>query len=202
MSQDLFVNKSKHWDMKSRRVEGAKAIAQTIMQNISLNKKMHLMDFGAGTGLLSYCISDKIAKVTAVDSSPSMLEVFREKADDFACETDILELDFSKDKLDSNMKFDGIVSSMTIHHIEHTEEMLQKMYALLIPNGFIALADLDTEKGDFHSDNRGVFHFGFDRESLKEMAERVGFREVKVYDANTIHKSQASYGVFLLVGYR
>jgi len=202
MSKDLFADKSKHWDMKSRRVQGAKAIAETIMENVSLNKKMHLMDFGAGTGLLSYCISDKIAKVTAVDNSPSMLEVFHEKSDNFRCETDVLELDFSKDTLASNMKFDGIVSSMTIHHIEDIKVMLKKMYDLLTPNGFIALADLDTEKGDFHSDNRGVFHFGFDREKLMELAQKVGFKEVKMVDANTINKPQATYGVFLLMGYK
>jgi len=202
MSRDLFADKSKHWDMKSMRVQGAKAIAQTIMENISLTKEMHLMDFGAGTGLLSYCMSDKIAKVTAVDNSPSMLEVFHEKADGFACETDVLELDFSKDTLASNIKFDGIVSSMTLHHIEDTEAMLKKMYDLLTPNGFIALADLDTEKGDFHSDNNGVFHFGFDREMLKELAKKVGFKEVKIVNANTINKPQATYGVFLLLGYK
>jgi len=202
MSKDLFANKSKHWDMKSRRVQGAKAIAEMIMKNISLTKEMHLMDFGAGTGLLSYCLSDKIAKVTAVDNSPSMLEVFREKADGFGCETALLELDFSKDDLDTNLKFDGIVSSMTIHHIEDTEAMLQKMYALLTPKGFIALADLDSEKGDFHSDNTGVFHFGFDREVLVELAQKVGFKEVTMVDANTINKPQASYGVFLLLGYK
>jgi len=202
MSKDLFAKKSKHWDMKSRRVQGAKAIAETIMKNVSLNKEMHLMDFGAGTGLLSYCMSDKIAKVTAVDNSPSMLEVFREKADGFACETDVLELDFSKNTLNSNIKFDGIVSSMTIHHIENTEEMLIKMYNLLAPNGFIALADLDTEKGDFHSDNTGVFHFGFDRDHLIELAQKVGFKEVKMVDANIIKKPQATYEVFLLLGYK
>ena len=91
---------------------------------------------------------------------------------------------------------------MPIHHIEDIEAMLQKMYGLLTPKGFVALADLETEKGDFHSDNRGVFHFGFDPEMLKTMAEKVGFREVRLYDANTIYKPQASYGVFLLVGYR
>ena len=202
MSKDLFAKKSKHWDMKSRRVQGAKAIATTILEYVPLNKKMHLMDFGAGTGLLSYFLSDKIAKVTAVDNSPSMLEVFRQKADGFGCETDVLELDFSKDVLENEVKFDGIVSSMTIHHIEDIEAMLQKMYGLLTSKGFIALADLKTEKGDFHSDNRGVFHFGFDPEMLKVMAERVGFREVQLYHANTIDKPQASYGVFLLVGYR
>lgn len=202
MRKDLFLNKSKHWDMNSKRVQGAKAIADKIMEHVSLNKTMHLMDFGAGTGLLSYCLSEQIGKVTAVDNSPSMLEVFKEKSDDFSCETEVLELDFSHETLDTKSTFDGIVSSMTIHHLEDSEAMLKKMYELLPQNGFIALADLDTEKGDFHSDNRGVFHFGFERENLQKIAQKVGFREVQFYEANSINKPHATYTVFLMVGYK
>jgi cyclopropane fatty-acyl-phospholipid synthase-like methyltransferase len=202
MTKDLFLTKSKHWDMNSKRVQGAKAIADKIMEHVSLKKTMHLMDFGAGTGLLSYCLSEQIRKVTAIDNSPSMLEVFKEKSDDFRCETEVLELDFSHETLDTKSRFDGIISSMTIHHLEDSEAMLQKMYNLLPQNGFIALADLDTEKGDFHSDNAGVFHFGFERESLQHIAQKVGFREVKFYEANTINKPHATYTVFLMVGYK
>ena len=202
MRKDLFAEKSKHWDMNSKRVQGAKSIADTIIKNISLIKEMHLMDFGAGTGLLSYCLSEKIGKITAVDNSPSMLEVFHEKSEDFFCPTEVLEMDFTTETFPQNTQFDGIISSMTIHHVEDTELMLKKMYALLPKNGFIALADLDKEKGDFHSDNTGVFHFGFEREKLGDLAKKVGFREVKFHNANTIKKPHANYEVFLLTAQR
>lgn len=201
MKKDLFAQKSKDWDENSKRVQGAKAIADAIVKNIELNSGMHIMDFGAGTGLLSYCLSNDVAKVTAMDNSPSMLEVFLEKSEEFGCITEVMELDLSED-VPTGLVFDGIVSSMTIHHLKDTEAMLSKMYALLPDNGFIALADLDIEDGTFHSDNEGVFHFGFKRENLVKLAEKVGFKEVKIETANTINKPHKSFPVFLLTAKR
>ena len=195
-SKDLFEKKSKSWDMNSKRVQGAKAISSAILNNINLDRSMKIMDLGAGTGLLSYFLSEHVGYITAVDNSPSMLEVFEEKSEEFACPTSILNVDFANELL--NETFDGIVSSMTIHHIENTREMFHKLYTLLPKNGFIALADLDTETGDFHSDNEGVFHFGFNRRELDEYARDAGFKEVEFFTANTIKKPHASYSVFLM----
>jgi cyclopropane fatty-acyl-phospholipid synthase-like methyltransferase len=52
-NKDLFANKSKSWDMSSMRVQNAKAIADLIIENTALKSTMDIMDFGAGTGLLS-----------------------------------------------------------------------------------------------------------------------------------------------------
>ena len=183
--------------MNSKRVKNAQAIADSILKNINLNKDMHIMDFGAGTGLLSYFISEHINKVTAIDNSPSMLEKFREKSSLFACHTEALELDLSKE-LPDNLIYDGIISSMTIHHIEDIEDMLTKMYNMIPKDGFIALADLDTEDGTFHSDNEGVFHFGFDRNDLEKIAKKVGFRDICFETASTIKKPHQTFTVFLM----
>jgi len=196
-NKDLFAHKSKSWDFNSKRVTSAKAIAETISQNIKLDKSMHIMDFGAGTGLLSYFLSDKVAKVTAIDNSISMLDIFREKSSLFKSPTEVLELDLTKN-VPSNLLFDGIVSSMTIHHIKNIEDILQKMYNMLPPSGFIALADLDSEDGSFHSDNIGVFHFGFNRDELKSIAQKVGFKMIKFETANIIKKSHKDFSIFLM----
>ena len=196
-NKDLFAHKSKSWDFNSKRVTSAKAIAETISQNIKLDKSMHIMDFGAGTGLLSYFLSDKVAKVTAIDNSISMLDVFREKSSLFKSPTEILELDLTKN-VPSNLLFDGIVSSMTIHHIKNIEDILQKMYNMLPYSGFIALADLDSEDGSFHSDNIGVFHFGFNRDELKSIAQKVGFKMIKFETANIIKKPHKDFSIFLM----
>jgi cyclopropane fatty-acyl-phospholipid synthase-like methyltransferase len=200
-TKDLFAHKSKEWDANSKRVQGAKAIADSILKKIDLKSNMHIMDFGAGTGLLSYCLSHRIGKVTAIDNSPSMLEVFAEKASLFNCSTEMMELDLSRD-VPSHLLFDGIVSSMTIHHIKNIEDMLNKMYHMLPDGGFIALADLDSEDGTFHSDNEGVFHFGFDREEIVSIAKRVGFEDVEIETANIIKKPHSDFGVFLLTAKR
>ena len=196
MNTDLFANKSKSWDMSSMRVQNAQGIASLIAQNIKLNKDMEIMDFGAGTGLLSYFVAQKVHKIIAVDNSPSMLKEFHAKKSEFACETEILECDLSQENIDK--EFDGIISSMTIHHLEDTKALFAKFYKMLKPQGFIAIADLDTENGSFHSDNTGVYHFGFDRSTLENIAQELGFKNIKFELANTIKKPQNEFNVFLM----
>ena len=193
---DHFANKSKSWDMNSTRVQNAKGIAQLIVNNIKIDKSMELMDFGAGTGLLSYFIAPYIKKIVAVDNSPSMLLEFENKCDEFSCHTEIIERDLSSDTLER--KFDGIISSMTIHHLEDIPALFSKLYTMLDEGGFIAIADLDSEDGSFHSDNTGVFHYGFDRQLLTRYAKEVGFSDITFSLANEISKPHATFTVFLM----
>ena len=193
---DYFANKSKTWDMNSKRVQNAKGIAELIVNNIKLNKSMEIMDFGAGTGLLSYFVAPYVEKIVAVDSSPSMLLEFQNKCGQFSCHTELVEKDLSTDTLER--KFDGIISSMTIHHLEDIPALFSKFYDMLDEHGFIAIADLDSEDGTFHSDNEGVFHYGFDRQKLAKYAQDAGFKDVTFSLANKISKPHAEFTVFLM----
>ncbi|MFT7824266.1 MAG: class I SAM-dependent methyltransferase [Sulfurimonas sp.] len=195
-NNDLFAHKSKSWDMSSRRVKNAKAIADLIVKNIKLDKSMEIMDLGAGTGLLSYFIAPFVGKIMAVDSSPSMLKEFESKCDEFACKTEVIEIDIVK--YDIRERYDGVISSMTIHHIEDIPALLSRLYDMVEDDGFIALADLDIEDGTFHSDNTGVYHYGFDRPALEAYAKEAGFSEVSFSTASTISKPHADFTVFLM----
>ena len=199
-STDHFANKSKSWDMNSKRVQNAQEIAKAIDNTVTLHKDMTLMDFGAGTGLLSFCLSDKISKVIAVDNSASMLEEFHSKASEFKCETEILQIDLSTQLIERT--FDGIISSMTLHHLENIQALFSKFYEMLEKDGFIALADLDTEDGTFHSDNTGVFHYGFDRNLLQDIAQKVGFKDISFQTVSIIKKPQCDFSVFLMTAHK
>ncbi len=200
MKKDHFAHKSKSWDMSDKRVKNAQAIADDIVRTIPLNKDMTLMDFGAGTGLLSYFVSPRVGKIVAVDNSPSMLEMFQEKREEFACEIEILQVDLSHEKLER--LFDGIISSMTIHHIEDIEALFATLYAMLEDGGFIAIADLDSEDGSFHSDNEGVFHYGFERDMFAQVAKKVGFRDISFDTVSTIQKPHNDFTIFMMRAYK
>ena len=192
--KDLFAHKSKTWDTESGSAQTAKNIAELIVKNIRLNNTMEVMDFGAGTGLLGYFVSQYVDKIVAVDNSPAMLLELKNK--DFPSKLEVLEKDLSVESIDK--MFDGIISSMTIHHLKDTEALFSKMYNMLKVGGFMAIADLDTEDGSFHSDNTGVFHHGFDRDVLQGLAQNVGFKEVKFTLASTISKPKGTFTVFLM----
>ena len=198
MSKDYFEQKAESYDKDANRVGNVDNIANSILRSFTFNKNMHIMDFGSGTGLLLERVAPFIKKITAVDVSEAMTKQLSEKIKNLDCEVEILQLDLTKTKLD--MKFDGIISSMTMHHIKDTQEMFNDFYSMLKDNGVIAIADLDTEEGNFHTEDTGVFHFGFDRNAFQDKAIAAGFKNVKIITASIDEKPHGNYPVFLLTG--
>lgn len=200
MNRDWFEDKAPDYEKNSKRVQNVDNIARAIIGCTPLNRDMHLMDFGSGTGLLLERIAPYVGKITAVDVSPAMNAQLRGKRDSLDCELDILEIDLEHSQINGN--FDGIISSMTMHHVEDVAAMLARFHALLKDDGFIAIADLDAEDGSFHSEDTGVHHHGFAREAMLRMAGAAGFRDVSVTEASIVRKPQGDYPVFLLKGIR
>ena len=194
--KDFFAAKAKDYDNEKSRTQNVSTIAQTILQEVSFSKEMNIMDFGSGTGLLLSEIAPYVGKITAVDISSAMTEVLKSKKEEIKCSLQIVQMDLTKEPLDK--KFDAIISSMTIHHIEDTLSLFKKFHSLLQDNGTIAIADLDTENGSFHTEDTGVFHYGFDRNEFVKMVENAGFKDIKIQNSSTIVKPNANYSVFLL----
>lgn len=196
MSKDFFDQKAHIYDTDDKRVSNVENIANAIISSVSLNKKMRLMDFGSGTGLLLERIAPFVRKITAIDISKSMNDQLDKKRGSIDCEIDILEIDLESTNITD--KFDGIISSMTMHHVKDIQVMFAKLYSVLNDGGFIAISDLDKEDGSFHTEDTGVYHFGFERDAITSVANQAGFREVKVVDASVMHKPHGEFPVFLL----
>lgn len=91
---------------------------------------------------------------------------------------EIIEENLSKEK-DLERHFNGIISSMTMHHIDDVQRMFGILSSMLKSTGFMAIADFDSEDGSFHEEDTGVFHHGFDRKALSELAQNVGFTNIR-----------------------
>ncbi len=197
--KDYFHEKSKVYEKEPARVGNVTNIADAILTKLSYDKTTtHLMDFGSGTGLLTAKIAPYVKKITTVDISPSMNEQLRAKQEALACELAMLELDLVTHELDET--FDGIISSMTIHHVEDVQALFHKFHSMLNSGGTIALADLDKEDGTFHSEDTGVFHFGFDQEEFAALAKNAGFEDVTIEIVSIAKKPYGEYPIFLLTG--
>lgn len=187
-----FDQAAQTWDKKPTRVILAENVAKAIKAHLPLTSDMDLLDFGAGTGLLSLEILPLVRSITAVDTSAKMLEVLDEKGapDVTTCCVDIFTEAFEQ-------RFDAVVSSMVMHHISDTKALFERIHTLLHEGGRIAFADLYKEDGSFHDDNRGVHHFGFDPDELKALLEAAGFTDVLFHTAHTFQKHQ-EFPVFLM----
>ncbi|WP_299873568.1 class I SAM-dependent methyltransferase [uncultured Cocleimonas sp.] len=196
MNKDFFEHKADVYEKDDKRVSNVENIANTVIENVKFDPTMHLMDFGSGTGLLLERIAPFVQKITAIDISKSMIEQLDKKRNSLSCEIDIREIDLVTE--DITETFDGIISSMTMHHVKDINAMFDKFYSLLNDGGIIAISDLDKEDGSFHTEDTGVFHFGFERDEIALAAKQAGFDEVNVVDASVMHRPEGVFPVFLL----
>ena len=197
--QDHFKDRAKNWDKGSTRVQGALTIADAINKEIKLTKDMEILDFGIGTGLLGFEIAKSVKKIYGVDTSAKMIEKLKEK-NTAELHIETYCQDIVTNPIDKT--FNGLVSSMTLHHVKDLKAFFTTIYKNIKIDGFIAIADLQSEDGTFHSDNSGVFHFGFNEEELKKIVLTCGFSDVKFKHINTINKPHGDFGIFLLTARR
>ncbi len=200
-----FDREAAAWDENPARVKLAEDVAGTMLRQAAVNAEMDALDFGCGTGLLTLRLASSVRSVVGVDSSQGMLDVLAAKvAKGNMTNVKTLCLDLDRgDTLPGS--YDLIVSSMTLHHIKRIDSLLAKFHAALLPGGRLCLADLDLDDGQFHSDNLGVFHFGFDRAALRQAFADAGFANIQDTTAAEVVKPGAdgklrSFGIFLMTG--
>jgi SAM-dependent methyltransferase len=163
---------------------------------------MHALEYGCGTGLLSFALYPRIGHVLLADNSPGMLSVLADKlAAGQMAGMRPLKLDLLTDPLPSD-RFDLIYTLMTLHHIDDTDKILRDLSSLLRSPGYLCVADLDAEDGSFHGPEF-LGHKGFDREDIGQKARRAGFKSVDFSTAFQMTKSdspgQKEFPVFLMV---
>jgi 2-polyprenyl-3-methyl-5-hydroxy-6-metoxy-1,4-benzoquinol methylase len=192
---DLFQEKAQDWDVNDMVKGLSMGIGSAILDNVILDESMQVMDFGAGTGLITAQVAGKVGKVTAVDVSEAMLEKLAAK-DELKGKVEIVCQNIIEQPIGT--EFDLIVSAMAMHHVEDTDKMIERFAEHLKPGAWVALADLDEEDGSFHpEDVKGVYHAGFDREAFMDKLKAHGFKDIRVVTAHTASKEEKDYPIFL-----
>lgn len=175
-----FDSKAKGWDANPVHAERSLKIAEAILKKPFFKTGSSALEYGAGTGLLSFALQPRLGQITMADSSAGMLEVLKEKIE--ACGSKNMKavrLDLTAGKLPDE-RYGMIYTQMTLHHVKDISDILGKFHALLNRNGALFVADLDKEDGSFHGANKDFDgHNGFDRVELASMARDAGFHEVE-----------------------
>ena len=97
--------------------------------------------------------------------------------------------------------FSLIVSVMTFHHIESTEQILGSIHRMLKHGGMFAVIDLEQEDGSFHKEAGAVPHNGFDLKDLKKKIEAAGFENPVVRESIfVIKRPTRDYPLFMASG--
>lgn len=200
-----FDSKARQWDENPVFRDRANKIAAAIQAAIPLNQSMRALDYGSGSGLLSFPLQGQLGQITLKDTSPGMLAVAAEKIAAWGVTNMTTKLmDLTLAALPDE-RYDLIYSSMTLHHVPDTDAILATFLALLNPGGWLCIADLDKEDGSFHGMHVDVHH-GFERTTLAAQASQAGFGEIDFSTVFEIVKEtetgQRAYPVFLMLARR
>jgi ubiquinone/menaquinone biosynthesis C-methylase UbiE len=201
-----FDQKAQDWDKNKMHLERTMAVAGMLSKLIPDKPGLKALEFGAGTGLLSFYLKDRFSEITLMDSSREMLKMAEQKMDERdRSKFKFLFFNLEKEEY-TGETFDIIYNQMVLHHVRDIDAIIRKFHHLLAPGGILAIADLYEEDGSFHDGNMDV-HKGFDPEKLLAILLQQGFRDIQIAPCFVIRKEISAekimeYPVFLMTAVR
>ncbi len=198
-----FDARANDWDSDPAKVTRARVVADAIRAAVPLKPGMTALEYGCGTGLLSFALHPEFASITLADTSQGMLDVLAGKIRAAGVSNmHPLKLDLSNDPLPAS-RYEIIYSLMALHHVSDTEKLLGRFHALLNAGGTLCISDLEKEDGTFHGRQVTGVHHGFDRAALQRQLESTGFSHIRFSTVHTIRRgrngSERTYPLFLMV---
>ncbi len=197
-----FDQRAATWDENPMHWDRSKAIAEEIIKFIPLKPSMNALEFGAGTGILSFMLKDYLREITLMDNSIEMLKMTNAKIEKSkASNLKTIHFELEKNEYSEN-RFDFIFTQMVLHHVDYIEGIIARFNRLLNPKGYIAIADLYPEDGTFH-DAGFDGHKGFEVEHLSKLLAENGFENINhkqcfVINKPLPHGGTKQFPIFLL----
>ncbi len=164
--------------------EGIEKIVDSVLESISLysgTDLIDILDVGAGTGLLTAKMTDRIkssmpnASFFAMDLTPDMLKVLTSKRKDIVPIVGIVEKIRESVLYSSRFfalpdKFDVIISILTLHHVKDVKKALSSLRESIKPNGRVIIVDLCKHEFKEFKDEMCDIHLGFDPAEFQRLA--------------------------------
>lgn len=192
-----FDERAATWDDQAK-TERARVVADAVRRAVVLSRSTRVLEYGAGTGLVSQELAAGVGPITLADSSAGMREVMHAKVASGALPASarIWDLDLSAGSVPDE-RFDLVVTVMTLHHILDLSPVLDAFATLLDEGGHLCVVDLVAEDGSFHRDGDFHGHHGFDAHDLSARLASAGFTDVRVEQVHEVVKDGAAYPLFL-----
>ena len=201
MSHSSFDERAATWDDDPAKVARANDVAAAIGAALPLDPSLSMLEYGAGTGLVTQALRHAVGPVTLADTSAGMRDVIHDKiAAGAITDARVWDIDLATDPAPAD-RFDLIVTVMTMHHIPDLTPVLDNFVTLLADGGHVAIVDLEEEDGSFHG-HGFEGHHGFDQASLAAQLATAGFTDVTFQRCASVERDGGTYPLFLATGIR
>ncbi|WP_080875912.1 class I SAM-dependent DNA methyltransferase [Oceanobacillus timonensis] len=191
MEENVFNQMAKKYDTENRK-ELANIIADEIKKTLAGKQYHSILDYGGGTGLVTFQLADQFEKGWLVDSSQEMIQVAQSKIEQNQLKHfEAMAFNLAKDdRLD--IKADVIVLSLVLLHVPDIEPLLQRLNKRLNTGGLLIIVDFDKNEKIQHP----KVHNGFTEAEVKDALSYAGFRDINKhtfhYGSNIFMKQDAS----------
>jgi SAM-dependent methyltransferase len=202
MPKPHFDEAAAHWDTP-QRVARAQAVAAEIAKDLPESAFAKVLEFGCGTGLVTFALLDKIGVGLLLDTSEGMIDAVREKIEATGTgKLRALRADITRTE-GLGQGYSLVYTSMALHHVPDLTPVLRAFHGLLAKDGYLCAVDLHADDGGFHKDDPAFDgHHGFEPEALARELEAAGFSAMghrTIYQGSkTVDGGEHPYRLFLL----
>lgn len=177
LNQSKFNQIAQNYD-NDERIKLAEIISLEVNTLLENQPYQSLLDYGGGTGLVTFNIEHHFNHITILDASTKMVEI---------CDTKIQKLSkkhieaIKGDALASNQtivdqSYDVIILSLVLLHSGNYKELLQRLTAYLKKDGLIIIVDFDKNKNVYHP----KVYNGFAQDDISSELFKLGLSNIKV----------------------
>jgi ubiquinone/menaquinone biosynthesis C-methylase UbiE len=185
-----FDEKAKDWDKDPLKLERAKVFAGEILKILGSYRPETAVEYGSGTGLVSFQLKNEFRSIILADTSRGMMEVLEEKAkrENLTSFRPMLIKDSAE--LLSLPPADVVYTLLTLHHVKDLDTAFSVFGRIIKKGGYLFIGDLVTEDGSFHyRDPEFDGHKGFSTADLNRRLAKEGFESITDKIFYTIKRS-------------
>jgi predicted TPR repeat methyltransferase len=200
-AENHFDARAATWDDDPAKWARAEAVAGVIRATVPLGPSVRMLEYGAGTGMVTQALRDAVGPVTMVDTSAGMREVMERKiAAGAITGARVWDVDLATEAAPDE-RFDLVVTVLTLHHVADIDPLLSRFADLLVESGHLCIVDLEEEDGSVHAEGFAGHH-GFARDTLSESLLGAGFTDVRFQPCHEIVRDGVAYPLFLATAVR
>ncbi|MFI8606824.1 ArsR/SmtB family transcription factor [Pseudomonas sp. NPDC077649] len=130
------------------------------------------LEIGPGDGAFLPELARRFARVTALDNSPAMLELARQRC--VGEGLDNVELRLADALQDEQAAADCVVLNMVLHHFATPAEAFRQLARLVAPGGSLLLSELCSHDQSWAREACGDLWLGFEQDDLARWASAAG----------------------------
>ena len=174
-SQDFFARIADGFQAQQDLIAGLPQYRDSLLSlldSLHFNDHATALEIGPGDGGFLPELARRFSRVTALDNSPAMLELARQR-----CEREELsnvQLELLDALGNSPASADCVILNMVLHHFAAPAEALKQLSQRINPGGSLLITELCSHNQSWARDACGDLWLGFEQDDLARWASAAG----------------------------